>query len=309
MNADDFKTGDQVMSDLGKDGVVIEAKAKCLQYPGFVPVQWEDGERTMILPDLLVLLESSSNTTHEVPVPADEKLSQANRDILDYREKTGYISGSGGWFKVDDGGHQSSPGFGDHVVLVQLDASVELEVSLERLDGGLKIRVAQVGVAEDSVSLRRKNNAGSLSTGAVVDGGSEKHRASVAQPLSDDSFQRGDDQIIGHEPVLSPLVVENDPASHDSSPSVGAPHRAVCDNPEPTEGETAGTFNPLDVPAQAIESLHRVEGLLGDIKDLLTAQAGGKTFRIVQKGDVLGYAGSTGNSSEDHSHFERGRRK
>ncbi|MGP5219403.1 M23 family metallopeptidase [Arthrobacter rhombi] len=75
-------------------------------------------------------------------------------------------------------------------------------------------------------------------------------------------------------------------------------------------GQAAGTSTPQDVPAQTIESIRRVEGLLGDIKDLLTAQAGGgKTYRIVQKGDVLGYAGSTGNSSGEHLHFETGRRK
>lgn len=84
---------------------------------------------------------------------------------------------------------------------------------------------------------------------------------------------------------------------------------SLSDSHRSDRGQTAGTFNPLDVPAQAMESLHRIEGLLGDIKDLLTAQAEGMTYRIVQKGDGLGYAGSTGNSSGEHLHFETGRRK
>ncbi|WP_372699383.1 hypothetical protein [Arthrobacter sp. JSM 101049] len=62
MNAEDFKTGDQVAQGRGGIGVVIDDDANRAEYPGFVPVQWESGWRTMANAASLTLIDSRSAT-------------------------------------------------------------------------------------------------------------------------------------------------------------------------------------------------------------------------------------------------------
>lgn len=77
--------------------------------------------------------------------------------------------------------------------------------------------------------------------------------------------------------------------------------------PQAGRGQSAGTStSPQDVPAPT--QLDRIEALLVDIRNLLADQAGPKSMRIVQKGDVVGRIGGKRSSASEHFHFENGTR-
>jgi hypothetical protein len=64
VNAADFKTGTRVCfdDDSSKFGVVMDDNAGRAEYPGFVPVQWDNGYRTMAYAARLIPINSRSAT-------------------------------------------------------------------------------------------------------------------------------------------------------------------------------------------------------------------------------------------------------
>ncbi|MBM6622636.1 hypothetical protein JTF08_13555 [Micrococcaceae bacterium RIT802] len=64
MKASDFRPGEKVTEQVRGIGVVFRDDAKSAEYPGFVPVRWESGDRTMTRAVNLNPLDSRPASPH-----------------------------------------------------------------------------------------------------------------------------------------------------------------------------------------------------------------------------------------------------
>ncbi|WP_417220559.1 hypothetical protein [Arthrobacter sp.] len=95
----DFKTGTRVCLDNSSAhfGVVFDDDAKRTEYPGFVPVRWDNGDRTMARAASLIPIDSRSATpqadrgqtagtpTSPQDVPAPTQLDRIEALLVDIR--------------------------------------------------------------------------------------------------------------------------------------------------------------------------------------------------------------------------------
>lgn len=121
------------------------------------------------------------------------------------------------WMKTDNGLRpRSSPGFDGQVVSVKLDPAMDVDVMLHKIDGGLQLKVHNVGVREEYVGCRREDAADPFPSGVRVAGPGDEHRSAGCKPLPDHSFDSRDDEVISPEHVVPAEVVDDDSSAHNS---------------------------------------------------------------------------------------------
>lgn len=119
------------------------------------------------------------------------------------------------WLKLDKG-IAPSTGFDGQIVGVKLDAAMDVDVVLHKVDGGLQLAVHNLGVCKGYVCGRRQDDAHPFAPRIGMTSTGDEHRPAGCESLADHSLHCRHDQIVGPEQVIPAEVVDNDSSAHNS---------------------------------------------------------------------------------------------